>query len=766
MMQALKDYIPEIEEGVRLVQAAQTVSIEDRVFNEAIVMADGSFSEVFNLPMVKGQTMAKPLDIVVSERMAMKYFGHLDVIGESLTVCCIGDPMTMRITGVMQDLPQNTHLEIDFLAYLEPSWFESMPNILDTWTSVNTFTYFRLARQLDIEHVQQRISYWLDHESPFMQMVEEGTVPTDLVSLKLMSLTDLHLLASRDAGNMGDMRPLGDINLVYAFIAVALLILLIASINFMNLSTAKASQRSREVALRKVMGASRGQISLQFLGEAIAISLVALLFALVAVEAVLPSYSDAIGRELSFSLVDNAPLLLSLVLLTMLVGAVSGSYPAMYLSRFLPSRILQSNQSAQGGARMRSFLVVLQFSISIGLAICTVVVFSQVMYARSFDTGYSVSSKLVLDGFNRIEGYKQKQSMADALSRLPGVRSVVLSSDVPSQDNENNTGFRPMDRSAAPSAGQDGLVLNYYSVGAGFFEAYEMTMVAGRTFDDQFGTDAIQVTENENAADLLAEASSAPGSAGIIINESALHQFGFSSAEAAIGQVLQAEVFRSGPGGQGNRTHNLSIVGVARDVYFRSIRFGIRPSVFFYHPLLLNSATITFDTDDELSLIKDIEAVWQERMPQVPVRHRFLTDMVRAQYQTEERQGLVLAVFSALALIVACLGLFGLASFMAERRTREIGIRKVMGAGISDIVGLLVWQFSKPVLFANVVAWPVAGILMSGWLEGYSYRIHPGVILLISTAVGLTAIIIAWSTVAGRAYGVARANPVSALRHE
>jgi len=755
MMEAIRDYSPQlIESGVRLLQVGVTLTKEANLFNESVLFADPPFFELFELPFLYGSpgtSFNKPSDLIVTEEMAQKYFGRNDVIGESLTVCCLqGNQFDVQVTGVIKNLPDNTHLDIDFLSYLEPSLFDFAPNLLNTWTSVNTYTYFKLNPGATPEGLKERIDYWLDNESPLKEMVPEGVIPSEMLKLKIMTVPDIHLYARTDAGNLGDMKALGDIDMVYTFAGVAMLILLIASINFMNLSTARASKRAREVALRKVMGATRLQIAMQFLGEAVAIALLALFCALVAVELTLPLYNDVVGRELTFKIMEDLRLLLGLVVVAVSVGLLSGSYPAVYLSGFLPMRILKASPTGEGSGQssIRALLVVFQFSVSIGLAVCTLVIFAQTQYARNMDVGYKYDSKLVLSGLGSAGALDQHDAITNELSTIAGVKSVVLSSEVPSQDNENNTGFQLLD--GATEGLSDTVVINYYTVGFGFFEAYDMKILAGRSFDVRFGTDEIQpVPDNEGQI----------GNASIVVNESAMRALGFGSPEEVVGKTLRADVFGSG-------THDLRIIGVAKDVYFRSIRFGIRPSVFFNDPGSFRVATISFDTNDIQGLVSDVERVWKAMVPMSPVSHQFLEDMIHAQYQTEENQAKLLAVFAILAVVIACLGLYGLASFTAERRTKEIGIRKVMGARVRDIVTLLVWQFTIPVLVANVITWPTAWYLMSGWLERFSYRIDDSYIILSCVIAGAGALIIAWLTVASRAITVASANPINALRYE
>lgn len=747
-----------VEAGVRLFANSTIVIRDNNAFREGLIFADPSFFDVLDLPFVHGdaETAFRNVgDLLITEEIAMKHFGRTDVVGESLTTCCISsEQMPFKITGVLKDLPQASHLRLDMLVVLDPAWFAPFPNILDTWTSVNVYTYFKLKEGATAAQLKERVNSWLDNESIFKdnEMLQAaGAKASDFVKPNVMPLPDIHLKAREDAGNMGDLGPMGDYNMVVTFIIVAVLILVIASINFMNLSTAKAANRAREVALRKVMGATRKQVAWQFLGEAISIAFVALIFALVAVELALPMYNEAIGKELTLDLIEDLPFLVVLLMGAVATGVVSGSYPALYLSRFLPARILKANKSADNGGQIgfRSALVVFQFAISIGLVICTAVVYGQTMYARSLDLGFSYDGKIALTSLGSTETPEQAESIRQALSQLPGVTSVVMSSEVPSQDNENNTGFVRIGAEDQATANQE-VILNYHTTGFGFMEAYGIEPIVGRTFDESFGTDIIRsIPADEDRI----------GTASVILNQSAVRSLGYASPEEALGKTLRANVFRSG-------VHDFTVVGVVPDIYFRSVKFGVRASAYWVRPESYNVATISFNSTDLPALIESIETVWREHMPLTPISHEFVSEMLAAQYEQENRQAELFAAFSILAVIVACLGLFGLASFTAEQRTKEIGIRKVLGATIRDIVQLLVWQFSRPVLVANLIAWPTAWYFMSDWLDGFSYSLDDSFILMAAGAAGLTALLIAWATVAGRAYRVAQTNPISALRYE
>lgn len=756
MMPAIRDYAKnEIETGVRFIQFNMAVRQNEDVFPEQFTMVDGSFFNLFDLPFIHGSkesSFNKPMDLVITEELAYKYFGKSDVIGETLTVCCVQDnTATLTITGVMKDLPDATHLNTDMIVYLQPALFSEDDGVLNTWTSLNVYTYFKLNPGVSPEKFQQRLTYWMNNESPLVGMVvnilgdqTDGKQVTDFIKQKIMPVTDLHLHAKSQAGNSGDLTPMGDSNMITTFIIVAGLVLLIACINFMNLSTAKASKRAREVAMRKVLGASRTQVAIQFLGEAIGLVLISLLFALVAVELVLPLYNEVLGKELTLGLLDDPSLLLTLIALAVLVGIGAGIYPALYLSRFLPGKILKSSKSVESksSAKFRSVLVVFQFATSIILVISTLVVYGQTIFSNNMDVGYESDNKLVLSIRNTGDNLA---SLKQELLNLPEVTSVVFSSEAPSQDNENNNNFKLLEPHAKGGANEAELI-NYHNMGYGFFEAYKITPIAGRLFDENFGSDMAQEVKKGEV-----------GQASVILNSSALKKFGFSSAEEAIGKTLESDV---------RGKQHLTIIGVIPDVYFRSIKFGVRASVYTFNPERFRVANISFATNNVPNLMSTIEGVWKNNVPMQPINMQFLSEMMTAQYQDELTTAQLFLVFSMIAVLVACLGLYGLSAFTVERRTKEIGIRKVMGASVKDIVTLLIWQFSKPVAIANLIAWPIAAYFMLTWLESFPYRMSTLWLVPICLGVGLLSLVIAWSTVGGNAASVARKNPIKALRYE
>ena len=763
MMEAVRDYATnEVEDGVRLIRLDASVQKEEGALAQTVNFVDGSFFNIFDLPFLygsKGSSFNKPYDLVITEDMANRYFGKSDVVGEVMTICCLGaEPSLVPVTGVIKNLPEATHFDLDMLVYVDPTFIENNRG-LNTWTSVNVYTYFKMRPGISLEQFQQRLTYWVDNESPFVKMFEKNVGEltadekvSDNMRHKLMLLEDLHLRAREDAGNMGDLTPMGDKTLIITFSIVAGLILLIACINFMNLSTARVSHRAKEVAMRKVLGASRGQVAVQFLGEAIVLVLLSLVLALALVELLLPLYNQALGRQLELNLFNDPQLVFALLGLGLLIGIGAGSYPAIFLSGFQPGHLLRSSKGAESktSSSLRLTLVVVQFATSITLVVCTAVIYAQTLYAQSVDVGYVSADKLVL---NVRSAGDNRQRLRHELLKLPEISSVVYSSESPSQDNENNNHFALLDGEHVVGEIPK-VLLNYHDMGYGFFEAYDVKPLAGRLFSEDFGSDEIKHDTNGlNTKD----AQNAQLTASVILNESALHKFGFTSPEQAIGKTLESGNYK----GQA-----LTIIGIVPNIHFRSIKFGVRPTAYTMNTNRLSVASLTFSTNNVSELMEKVESIWKQTIPMQPINLQFLDEMMKAQYSEESIQTKMFSVFSLLAIGIACLGLYGLASFTTERRTREIGIRKVMGASVKDIVTLLIWQFSKPVIIANLVAWPIAIYAMLIWLESFSYRINTLWLGPICLVVGGSLLLVAWATVGGNAAKVARANPIKALRQE
>lgn len=500
--------------------------------------------------------------------------------------------------------------------------------------------------------------------------------------------------------------------------------------------------------MRKVLGATRGQLISQHLGEAIVTALVALVLAFALVELVLAPFNGFLHKSLVLRYSDPLLIATSLALIVG-VGAIGGLYPAFYLSRFRPARVLKANQSsASGSTVMRSALVVFQFSVSIALIVCTATVYSQTIYARTIDLGFEQADRLALSDVHKMPTLEQRRTLKREVTALPGVRVVSLSGDKPPlTDSSNDLLYRTADQNG------EQLIVERVQVDEDFFQAYAVKPIAGRLFSAQFPGD-FPVDPKDGVS----------GSQAAVANQSMVKKLGVKNPQDAVGLVLWS-VFD-----EKKQLQRTTIVGVVPDLYLRSLRDPITP---MYYVLgadrNFSELTVVAEPGRMQEVRAAVEGVWSRLAGGLPMRSSFVEQDLRAQYDGDEQRGQMFAAFAGFAVLIACLGLFGLASFSAERRTKEIGMRKVLGASVLDIVRLLVWQFSRPVLLANLIAWPIAFVLMHRWLGGFRHSIsitNPLVFLPLFGGAGLIALLIAWATTAGHAYRVARGRPGKALRYE
>jgi putative ABC transport system permease protein len=754
-----KDFASDIERAVRLFQAEQPMRAGDRQFADDVTYVDPEFFKVFDLPVVSGEREAvleRADRLLVSERMAAKYFGEASPIGRTIT---IDNKLDFTVVGVLRDLPSNTHLDIEMIALFDTKRWADSPSVAEEWTSANVHTYVMFRSPEAIAQVESELPAFTDRNvSLKLPGFEKGQV-SNLLAFNFMPVPDIHLYATK----AGYVKPGGDIAAVIAFSAIAGLILLIACINFVNLATARSMKRAREVSMRKVLGATRGHLIVQHLGEAVLTAMIALVLAIALVELALRPYNAFLDKELSLDLLGDPFLLAVAAGLVLFVGVLGGLYPAIYLSRFRPAHVLKANQSGAGGSpRFRNVLVVFQFAISIALIVCTGVVYGQTVYARSIELGFDSSHKLVVDDLTDVPASEVIEPLGKEIAALPGVRGVAFSSDTPPLQNTN---MSILYRSPVPDDNQ--LIIERLTVDHDFFALYGVKPLAGRVFSKQFPTDVRSVP-----ADTSREATEA-----IVVNQTFLSKLGVARPQDAIGVTIWDLL---DPTATTVRLVRATIIGVVPDMHMRSVRMEIPPLIYYVRPdaaveyadlnlFPLDNLTIAVEPGRLREVHDAVTGVWQRMIPSTPLRTEFVDEDLAAQYDADEQRAQTLAAFAVFAVLIACLGLFGLASFAAERRTKEIGLRKVMGASVRDIVRLLVWQFSKPVLVANLIAWPVAFYFMNRWLSGFRYAIDltsPLVLLGLFGGAGLVALAIAWSTVAGHATRVARSSPIHALRCE
>jgi putative ABC transport system permease protein len=743
-----KDF-PQIENAAYLL-GSQPVFLKDgqATSTENYSMTDEDFLKVVNLPLAAGTTLAAPQSAVITEEEAVRRYGTADVVGRTLTIISRGVKRDFKISGVLKTLPKNSHLKINAILRLDfDSYFADDPFFRTCWGCQSGWVYAKLRPGTDPEQLNKQLPAWEKRNIPDEDMGGIKYNPGQNQEWSFVNVRDVHLGTAQE----GEMTPGNDQRTVTTFAVIAILILGMAVVNFTNLATARASQRAREVALRKVLGATRKQLIVQFVSESVLISAAAMLLALALVELLVRPFAAFLEADLSLSYFGNNGILLPAVALTLLVGIVSGLYPAFFLSRFQPAQVLKANRSAAetpGSGRLRAALVVLQFGVSIGLIICTAVIYGQTVYARSVDPGYKRDNILQVDEMSRYQLINKGEMIVEQMKRLPGVVAVGRTDIGVSTDNNNNTFLIP------PGSNRQ-VLIGQYNVDEGFFNAMGLTLKAGRWFDPNRPADDMTL---EYPPQLEAEKALAARGVNVVLNEYAVKKLGFKSAEEAVGKTVRSELFQPGTG-----LVNITIIGVVGDSRFRSVRTPIDP-IMFRNTNSGHGFMIVRYNGDPVAVRSAVERQWKQITNEVPFTAKFSEDIMAELYEAEDARAKMFAAFSLLAIIIGCLGLFGLAAFTAERRTKEIGIRKVLGARTRDIVRLLVWQFSRPVIIANIIAWPVAWWVMRDWLNNFDERIALGPTpFLIAALVALT---IAIATVVGHAVKIARSNPIHALRYE
>nr|MDP8995155.1 FtsX-like permease family protein [Pseudomonadota bacterium] len=567
---------------------------------------------------------------------------------------------------------------------------------------------------------------------------------------RLVNVRDIHL-----SGALGPLdRPGNDRRTLTTFAVVGLLILAMAAINFVNLATARASQRAREVALRKVVGATRRQLVLQFLAESAVVTGIAVALALVMAELALPWLAAFLDLELELRWFGAEGVLLPALGLWAVVALAGGLYPAFYLSRYRPAEVLKANKSTAeplGTGRLRTILVVAQFAVSIALIVCTLVVYAQTRFAQTTDLGFDHQGLIQVANVNRAAVIPQTETLMRQVGRIDGVEAVAGTNIAVASDQRLTTNVQVPGRPEPE-------LLGFYSVSPEFFDTMGLRLVAGRPLSRAFAQDDASVPLDPEEAFLAGQRAVTARGANIVVNETAARRMGFAAPAEAVGRQVAVAMF-----GPDEPPVPSTIVGVVGDSRFRSLREPIEPQIFFDRRVY-NNLVVRYRASNPEEVRRRIEGVWRQLAPEVPFDAAFADDQLARLYARDAARGTTFAGFALLAVAIACLGLFGLAAFTAQRRTKEIGIRKVFGARSRDIVRLLAWQFSKPVILANLIAWPVAWWVMRQWLNGFDARIALGPAPFLIA--GALALAIALGTVAGHALRVSRTSPVEALRYE
>lgn len=722
---ALKKDYPQVEEYVRFYNSGGYKRVKkgsQYIPERDVIHADSTLFNVFTLPVIHGDTrtaLNEPNTVVISATAAKKYFETTNAVGRVLEV----DGLPFKVTAVIRDIPSASHFKADFIF--------SMDNVEYNWGSYinhNHQTYILLKPGTDPKAFEKKFKQYIEkyvvpQAKQFMSInsMEEFEKAGNKLEYSLMRLTDIHLQSDR----LFEIGINGNIQHVYIFGAVALIVLLIACVNFMNLSTARSANRAREVGIRKVLGTDRASLIKQFLLESIVTTVIASLIAVGAVILFLPLFNILANKSLTLDAMIDARVLPFLVILPLIIGIMAGSYPAVYLSAFRPIAVLKGKISA--GAKkstVRNVLVVFQFTTCIFLVISTIVVYNQLRYIQSKKLGFNKEQVLVVNDVNELRS--GATAFKNEILKINGVVSGTLSPYLPvsSSRNDNTLSKEPVLNS------KNGMTMQVWTVDVDYAKTLGMEIVQGRFFSKNFFTD----------------------SSGVVINET-------TAAWVDTGDVIGKKIYSFD--NQDNVATALTIVGVVKNFHYESLKQNVGPLIM---RLGMANAMASFkvNTTNIQQLIKEIEKKWSIMAPGRSFRYRFMDESFANMYRDEERVGQIAFTFALLTIIISCLGLFGLAAFMAEQRTREIGIRKVLGASVQNLIYLLSFDFLKLVALSFVFAAPAAWFIMNKWLQDFAYRIN--ITWWVFVVAGLLAMVIALLTVSFQAVKAARANPIKSLR--
>jgi len=716
---------PEIKKMTRLLDNGTTpLKYKDKIFNEkSIFFADENLFDVFTVNVIKGnpkKALTDPFSVMLTEETAKKYFGDEDPVNKTIR---FNNQFDVKVTGIYKAFPANAHLHPGMLLSfntLKDSTVYGERNLQTNWGNNSFYTYLLMPDNFSPDRMIRQFPSFIDRRmiGQYSGQASKGT------SLGLQKLSDIHLYSHTDS----EAEPNGDISRVYIFSAIALFILLIACINYMNLSTARSALRAREIGIRKVIGAERKELIAQFLGESVLVCFAATLLAFCLCYLALPWLNRISGQELSLNLLLKWQIILPLLLTPFVVGILSGLYPALFMSSFQPVKTLKGLFKARGGSiSFRKVLVVAQFAISIILIITTAIVFQQLGYMQNKSLGFD--KERVITMANSPEVNKQYDAFRTELLQNAAFKNVTRSSRIPTGRLLDNMGASTY---AGDSAQAVKTALKFVSVDPDFISTFGIALKSGRFFSRDYGTDT----------------------ASFVLNESSAKAIGWSNQEA-VGKEFK----------YGNQKGH--IIGVINDFHFESMHQAIGPMIFCLFPpsfFYFNNVSIKIAGNDITSALNYFEKTWKKYFPETPADYTFLDQNFDKLYQAEQKQATLFTVFACIAIFIACLGLFGLSAFAITQRIKEIGIRKVLGANVQGIVVLLSREFLLLVLFAAPIAFVVAWIAMNNWLRDFAYRvsIHWWVFII----AGILAALIAFVTVSFQAVRAAVANPVKSLRTE
>jgi len=717
----LNDY-PEVLNVCRFRDVgSMLITIDDKKYEEYnTIYADSTFFEVFSVPVVSGNEsmlLNKAEHVVINEKLASKYFGDESAVGKLIKV----DDETFMVAGVFQNIPSNTHFDFEIII----SMLAREESLQQSWLSNNFPTYFVLHPEANVNNLEDQFQDMIiKYLGPDVEKMMGTTIAEFLgessAAFRIQKLTDIHLHSDLTA----ELEANSDIKYVYIFSFIAIFILIIACINFMNMTTARSERRSMEVGIRKVSGATRGQVVVQYIFESLIFTIFSYILAMIVVELVLPEFNTLSGKEIIVDYRDTSTLF-SLLAIILVTGIVAGSYPALYLSSFKPIVVLKGGfKSGKGNGRLRNSLVVVQFITTIILISSTIIVYRQMNYIQSKNIGYNKEQLISLHNSHLLG--ESIQSFKKEMLNYPQFKSATISSYLPVPSSSNNSGVWP-----------DGIKervvsIQQWQVDFDYISTMEMNIVEGRDFDARMATDSFAV----------------------IINQTTAQQFGWDDPlNHKIMRLTWPEM----------EAIPYQVIGVVEDFNFQSLRDNIGPLMMYISeaPYII---TFRFETDETKEVIALLEQKWNEFVPNELFDYSFVDNSFSKVYFREQRISKIITTFSILAIIIASLGLFGLTAFTTEKRTKEIGIRKVNGASVMDIFRLLAKDFVKLVVIAFVIAVPPTWYYMDNWLDNFAFRVNLNLTVFIFS--GILALALAIATIAYQAYKAATQNPVESLKYE
>ena len=738
---------PEIEASVRIYRPGDImVRYEEggktaSYFTEKNILGvDSNFLQVFTYQLMQGdpsKCLENPNSIVITEKAAKKYFGNRNPIGKILLFDIERTPF--KVTGVLRDIPSQSSLQFDMLAPISSYPVVKRFSWSWVWLQVNTYVKLRSNVSIDKANIKKL-------EAKFPAMVKKygasgfkrvGKPLDELIrkggkwDLQLQPLTSIHLYAG-SMGTNARLTTLGNIKYVYIFSVIAIFIIILACVNFMNLSTAQSAKRAKEVGIRKVLGSEKRQLIKQFLGEAMLFSVLAAVVAIILVLLLLKPFNEIAGKSLDFNLLFSGNVWMFIAGLIIITGLLAGSYPAFYLTSFKPVTVLRGIRlfkSGLGNLFVRNGLVVFQFAISTALIVCTIIVYNQLNYTRNRNLGFNKESVVIISNSERLEN--SEESFRQEITRLPGIINATISSGIPASYNFGD-GYEPEPADSTEHPDSD-IGLASFMVDYDFIPTLQIEMVKGRNFSKDFSD-----------------------SASVILNETAVEQIGWKDP---IGRTL----------GYPGNSQSFKVIGVTKDFNIGSLQQMISPFALFHTSSQTYSMGHSYiiarmKPGNTVNNLNQLESKWKSFSPDAPFDYSFLDGELNALYRSEQRMGAVFIIFTVLSIFVACLGLFGLAAYTAERRTKEIGVRKILGGSVQSLVIMLSKDFVRLVLFSATIAFPVAWWFMHKWLQDFAYRIS--INWWVFAAAGVAVLLIALLTVSFQAIKAAIANPVKSLRTE